>query len=90
MLEETVSIPSGGLRPHGVVSVPDDVALRERRPAFLVLHGFGGNCKSQNVVQPCRALGEFGYVRLRFDMRGCGESKGEFGLIGNRRLDLAA
>jgi pimeloyl-ACP methyl ester carboxylesterase len=79
--EETVSIPSTGLRLHGVVSVPADLGRGERRAAFLALHGFGGNCKSQNVLQPCRVLGEFGYVTLRFDMRGCGESEGEFGRV---------
>jgi uncharacterized protein len=79
--EETVSISSAGLRLHGVVSVPADLASGERRAAFLVLHGFGGNCKSQNVMQPTRVLGEFGYVTLRFDMRGCGESEGEFGRV---------
>src|SRR6202050_1234054 len=26
-------------------------------------------------------LGEFGYVTLRFDMRGCGKSEGEFGRV---------
>jgi pimeloyl-ACP methyl ester carboxylesterase len=79
--EETVSVPSAGLRLHGVVSVPADLAAGERRAAFLVLHGFGGNCKSQNVMQPTRVLGELGYVTLRFDMRGCGESEGEFGRV---------
>jgi pimeloyl-ACP methyl ester carboxylesterase len=79
--EEIVSIPSAGLRLHGVVRSPDALASGERRPAFLVLHGFGGNCKSQNVMQPTRVLGEFGYVTLRFDMRGCGESEGEFGRV---------
>ena len=81
MQEEIVSIPSAGLRLHGVVRLPDALAPGERRPAFLVLHGFGGNCKSQNVMQPTRVLGEFGYVTLRFDMRGCGESEGEFGRV---------
>ena len=33
--EETVSIPSAGLRLHGVVGVPADVAPGERRAAFL-------------------------------------------------------
>jgi pimeloyl-ACP methyl ester carboxylesterase len=79
--EEIVSIPSAGLRLHGVVRLPDALAPGERRPAFLVLHGFGGNCKSQNVMQPTRVLSEFGYVTLRFDMRGCGESEGEFGRV---------
>jgi pimeloyl-ACP methyl ester carboxylesterase len=79
--EETVSILSAGLRLHGVVSVPEGHWPGERLPAFLVLHGFGGNCQSQNVLQPCRVLGEFGYVTLRFDMRGCGKSEGEFGRV---------
>jgi pimeloyl-ACP methyl ester carboxylesterase len=79
--EVTVSIPSAGLRLHGVVSVPAALWPGERCAAFLVLHGFGGNCKSQNVLQPCRVLDEFGYVTMRFDMRGCGESQGEFGRV---------
>jgi uncharacterized protein len=79
--EEIVSIPSAGLHLHGVVSVPDGGPPNARRSAFLVLHGFGGNCQSQNVLQPCRVLGEFGYVTLRFDMRGCGKSEGEFGRV---------
>ena len=53
----------------------------ERRAAFLVLHGFGSNCESSNVLAPTRVLSEFGYVTLRFDMRGCGKSEGEFGRV---------
>lgn len=81
MKEEVVSIPSAGLRLHGVVAVPDGLKSGERRAAFLVLHGFGGNSASQNTLQPTRVLGEYGYVTLRFDMRGCGKSEGEFGRI---------
>ena len=81
MPEEIVSIPSAGLRLHGVISVPNAPPAQARRAAFLVLHGFGGNCQSQNVLQPCRVLGEFGYVTLRFDMRGCGKSEGELGRV---------
>jgi alpha/beta superfamily hydrolase len=33
------------------------------------------------VRQPTRVLNEFGYVTLRFDMRGCGRSGGEFGRV---------
>jgi uncharacterized protein len=79
--EETVSIPSAGLRLHGVISAPANAAAGTRLAAFLVLHGFGGNCESQNVLQPARVLGELGYVTLRFDMRGCGKSEGEFGRV---------
>jgi hypothetical protein len=79
--EHIVSIPSAGLRLHGAVGVPDGLKAGEKRAAFLVLHGFGGNSESQNTLQPTRVLGEFGYVTLRFDMRGCGKSEGEFGRI---------
>ena len=74
-----VSIPSAGLRLHGALGVPADLRPGEKRSAFLVLHGFGTNSDSEGVRQPTRVLNEFGYVTLRFDMRGCGKSEGEFG-----------
>ena len=64
-----------------MIGVPDDLQASERRPAFLVLHGFGSNCESSNVLAPTRVLNQFGYVTLRFDMRGCGKSEGEFGRV---------
>jgi pimeloyl-ACP methyl ester carboxylesterase len=79
--EETVTIASAGLRLAGVVRIPADMQSRERRAAFLVLHGFGSNKNSQNVLAPCRVLDDLGYVTLRFDMRGCGESEGEPGRV---------
>src|SRR5215475_3728226 len=66
---------------HGAVGVPDGVEGSERRAAFLVLHGFGSNSESSNVLAPTRVLNQFGYVTLRFDMRGCGKSEGEFGRV---------
>jgi pimeloyl-ACP methyl ester carboxylesterase len=81
MKEETVSFQSAGLRLHGVLGVPEGLRPSERRGAFIVLHGFGSNSESQNVLQPTRILSEFGYVTLRFDMRGCGKSEGEFGRV---------
>ncbi len=81
MNEDVVSIPSGGLRLHGVLGTPAGSQPSDRRPAFLVLHGFGSNCESPSVIQPTRVLSEFGYVTLRFDMRGCGKSEGEFGRV---------
>ena len=44
--------------------------------AFLVLHGFGSNKASHNCTIPCEFLTEWGYVAMRFDYRGCGESEG--------------
>ena len=79
--EEQVSFRSDGLTIRGILHLPAGMEPGERRPAFLVLHGFGGNKTSDNCVRPCRMLTDLGYVTLRFDMRGCGESDGEFGRI---------
>jgi uncharacterized protein len=81
MHEEIVSISSAGLKLHGALGVPDGLRPGERRAAFLVLHGFGGNCDSAGVLHPTRVLNDFGYVTLRFDMRGCGKSEGQFGRV---------
>ncbi len=81
MTEENVNFPSAGFNLSGVVAIPDGVAPTERRAAFLVLHGFGSNKDSGNVLQPAKLLGDLGYVTLRFDMRGCGKSEGERGRI---------
>jgi alpha-beta hydrolase superfamily lysophospholipase len=79
MSETAVTIPSAGLKLSGVVHVPDDVRPGERRAAFMVLHGFGSNKSSSNTMEPTKVLTGMGYVVLRFDMRGCGESEGERG-----------
>ena len=80
-MEEPVTFKSGDLTLAGVVHVPDGMAAGEQRPAFLVLHGFGSNKSSGNAAGPARMFCDWGYVTMRFDMRGCGESDGEFGHI---------
>ncbi len=79
MTQTAVTFPSAGMKLSGVVHVPDDVRPGERQPAFMVLHGFGSNKSSSNVMEPTKILNGMGYVVLRFDMRGCGESEGERG-----------
>ena len=81
MAEESVTIPSAGLKLSGNVRVPDDIKAGEKRAAFLVLHGFGSNKDSSNVMAPTNVLTQLGYVTLRFSMRGCGDSEGEFGRV---------
>jgi uncharacterized protein len=81
MQEESVTFPSAGLKLSGTVRVPDGMKAGERRPAFLVLHGFGSNKDSGNVLGPTKVLNELGYVTLGFDMRGCGNSEGERGRL---------
>jgi alpha-beta hydrolase superfamily lysophospholipase len=75
-MEERVTFESNGNKLSGVLHLPDDLVAGERRPACLVLHGFGSNKDSKACISPARLLEKWGYVALRFDMRGCGESEG--------------
>lgn len=80
-MEERVSFISGGLRLSGTIGAPDGLRAGEKRPAFIVLHGFGSTQNAANVVTPCGMLNRLGYVTMRFDMRGCGDSEGERGRL---------
>ena len=62
MTEESVKIPSAGLKLSGNVRVPDGLKAGEKRAAFLVLHGFGSNKESSNVLAPTKVLTELGYA----------------------------
>lgn len=80
-MEHRVTFRSGKLRLSGVLHVPEEMKPGERRPAIIMLHGFGSNKNSNNCIGPCNLFNRWGYVSFRFDMRGCGESEGEFGRI---------
>ena len=62
MAETKVTFQSEGLKLAGIVRVPDGVKPGERRPAFIVMHGFGSNTSSQ---QRARALQDVREARLR-------------------------
>ena len=79
MAETKVTFQSSGFKLAGTVRVPDGVKPGERRPAFIVMHGFGSNSSSTNVLEPCKMFEKLGYVTLRIDMPGCGESEGPRG-----------
>jgi uncharacterized protein len=79
-MEERVTFLSNGLKLAGVLHVPD-LRAGERRPGFLVLHGFGSNKDSGGTMATARLYASFDYVTLRFDMRGCGESEGPRGRV---------
>lgn len=79
--EQRVTFESDGLKLAAIVHAPDGLKPGERRPAFLVLHGFGSSKASGSAVVPCTMLTAMGYVTMRFDMRGCGESEGEPGRV---------
>src|ERR1051326_3124230 len=76
-----ITFPSDRLALSGVVQPPEGLRPGERRPAFLVLHGFGGNKDGRGQSVIAEQLAAWGYVVMRFDFRGCGESGGEHGRI---------
>ncbi len=80
-MEQRVEFRSDGLRLSGVLHVPDDRKVAERRPAFMVLHGFGSNKDSGVPRTAAELFASLGYLALRFDMRGCGESEGARGRV---------
>ena len=81
-MEERVTFVSEGLKLAGILHVPDGAgAAGERRPALAVLHGFGSNKDGGVALAAARLLVSWGYVALRFDMRGCGESDGLRGRV---------
>ena len=71
---------SDGLKIAGFVHVPDGLKPGERRPAIIMMHGFGAN-KSGGPEWVCKQFESWGYVALRFDYRGCGDSEGERGRV---------
>jgi dipeptidyl aminopeptidase/acylaminoacyl peptidase len=81
LMEERVQWKSADLSISGVVEFPDGMKRGERGAAILVLHGFGSNKDSPMVRTVTRMFTSLGYVALRFDMRGCGESEGERGRV---------
>jgi alpha/beta superfamily hydrolase len=81
MIETNVTFLSDGLKLAGIVGVPAGVREGERRPAFIVMHGFGTNMNCYNEIAIDKMLHDLGYVTMRFDMRGCGLSEGEPGRI---------
>jgi dipeptidyl aminopeptidase/acylaminoacyl peptidase len=80
-MQEDVTFISDGLTLSGRITLPADYKAGERRPAVIVLHGFGSTKNSGNVTIPCEMLSKRGYVTLGFDMRGCGVSEGEKGRV---------
>src|SRR2546430_6490937 len=80
-MEDRVTFQSDGLKLAAIVRTPDALRPGERRPAFIVLHGFGGNKDGQGQTVVAEQFSEWGYVTMRIDFRGCGESEGENGRI---------
>jgi uncharacterized protein len=80
-MTERVTFTSDGLKLAGILHLPSDRQPGRRCPAFLLLHGFGGNKDGVGVTGEAEYLASKGYAALRFDFRGCGDSEGEHGTV---------
>ena len=80
MKQEEVSFVSGGLRIAGMLTAPEGAGTT-RRPAILILHGFGGHRNGPQQKWSRKFFDELGYVTLSIDFRGCGDSEGKRGAI---------
>jgi hypothetical protein len=75
-MEQTVNFTSDGLTLRGFLHQPESAA---KHPAVVLCHGFGGSCRGAGHPELAKALEQAGYVVLRFDFRGCGQSEGRRG-----------
>ena len=81
VLEQQIVFESDGLELTGAIRVPEGAQPGLKLPAFIILHGFGSSSSAGNVTTPSAMLDRLGYVTMRFDFRGCGNSQGEHGRI---------
>jgi hypothetical protein len=75
-MEQAIGFTSDGLTLRGFLHVPEGAG---KRPSLVLCHGFGGSCRGAGHPELAKALEQAGYVVLRFDFRGCGQSEGRRG-----------
>jgi alpha-beta hydrolase superfamily lysophospholipase len=80
-MEQRITFTSAGTTLAGVIHTPAGAKAGERRPAVVICHGFGGHKDGPQQLWTATKLAEWGYVALRFDFRGCGESGGRRGWV---------
>lgn len=79
-MEKPVTFENFGQQLVGILHVPDGLDAEEKAPAIAMFHGFTGH-KSEThrlFVKVARSLCRAGFVVLRFDFRGSGDSEGDF------------
>jgi len=80
-MQERIQIDSAGLKLSAVMHLPEGHQPGQKHPAIIVVHGFGANKDAGNVTAPASLYAQWGYIALRVDMRGCGESEGTPGHV---------
>lgn len=75
-----VTFTNQGQQIIGILHIPDKLKPNMKAPGIVMLHGFTGNKTEAHrlFVHVARSLCNSGYVVLRFDFRGSGDSDGEF------------
>jgi len=75
-----VTFTNNGEQIIGILHVPDRLKKGEKAPAIAMFHGFTGNKSEAHrlFVHVARAICNAGFIVLRFDFRGSGDSDGEF------------
>ncbi len=88
---KAISIYSQGVRLAGDLWTPPGASAQEKRPAILMMHGFGGKKDELNRLYASK-FAAAGYYVLTFDYRGFGESNGDLLPVGdlpeNRGADM--
>lgn len=84
---ERMIMINGRYQLQAALHYPKTEALRDRKheyPVIVICHGFAGNRigKDRLFVKAARTFSERGYLVLRFDYAGCGDSAGEYGATG--------
>lgn len=79
----SISIYSDGVRLAGDLWLPENIGPDERRPAVLMVHGWGGLKSHLNQAYAPHFAAQ-GYVVLTFDYTGWGESEGVLQRVGAR------
>ena len=78
-MQERVTFKSGDVTLVGDLSIPERGGTR--KPAIIVMHGFGGHRDGPQQRWSQTFYTSLGYAVLRFDFQGCGESGGERGWV---------
>ncbi|WP_378951439.1 alpha/beta hydrolase [Pelosinus sp. sgz500959] len=78
-MEQQIIIHTDSHQLSGVLHIPK-CTKEEKKPAVVICHGFISSKVGQHriFVKTARQLCQAGFVVLRFDFSGCGESSGEY------------
>ena len=75
--QKTITFWSDGSRLQGTVFTPKDIALEEKLPGILLIHGWGGHRGNLNKNYAPH-FAKLGFVVMTFDLRSWGKSDGFF------------